>query len=238
MTVSRSHLPVSARMATEARRNEVMVAPGSKTTKRATSTDAGADTRDRLIEAARACLQDEGIAGVSARAIARHGDLNQSLVFYHYGSVDGLLQEVARIDSQRRAQLYADKLAAVTTLAELVTVGRQIHQTEAARGSTIVLSQLLAGSHSSPALSDALQGGMTAWTDLVEDALTRVLASTPLASVVPIGDIAYAIASLFLGLELMAGGSGDDDRADSLFTSLTAVSGLVDALLRSASPTA
>ena len=40
------------------------------------------------------------MAGVSARAIARHGDLNQALVFYHFGSVDGLLQAVARTDAE------------------------------------------------------------------------------------------------------------------------------------------
>jgi AcrR family transcriptional regulator len=221
-------------MSAQAEHREASVATTPKAPRRAAASDAGADTRDRLIDAARACLQVEGIAGVSARAIARHGELNQALVFYHYGSVDGLLQEVARIDSDRRAQLYATELAAVATLAELVAVGRRIHQTEAARGSTVVLSQLLAGAHSSPALGEAVHGGMTAWTTLVEDALGRVLADTPLATVVPIGDIAYAIASLFLGLELMGGVDGDTARVDSLFTSLDAVSALVDALLRTA----
>jgi hypothetical protein len=48
-----------------------------------------------------------------------------------------------------------------------------------------------------------------------------------------LGDVAYAIASLFLGLELMGGVDGDDTRVESLFTSLDAISGLVDTLLRS-----
>ncbi len=65
----------------------------------------------------------------------------------------------------------------------------------------------------------------------MEDALARVLADTPLGAVVPLSDIAYAIASLFLGLELMGGVDGDSTRLDSLFTSLDAVSGLVDLLL-------
>ena len=55
-----------------------------------------AETREKLIDAARSCLLTEGIAGASARAIARHGDLNQALVFYHYGSVEGLLAATAR----------------------------------------------------------------------------------------------------------------------------------------------
>jgi AcrR family transcriptional regulator len=198
-----------------------------------TASDSGAETRDRLLAAARACLRQEGIAGVSARAIARHGDLNQALVFYHFGSVDGLLQAVARTDAERRALLYADRLVGVTTLKELVSVGRQIHDVEFAEGNTAVLAQLVAGAASSPDLGVAVQDGMQTWTTLVEEALARVLAGTPLAAVVPLGDVAYAIASLFLGLELMGGVDGDDTRVESLFTSLDAVSGLVDVLLRS-----
>lgn len=196
-----------------------------------TASESGAETRDRLQAAARACLRQDGIAGVSARAIARHGDLNQALVFYHFGSVDGLLQAVARTDAERRALLYAERLAGVKTLKDLVSVGHQIHQVEFAEGNTAVLAQLVAGAASSPELGAAVQDGMQAWTTLVEDSLARVLADTPLGAVVPLADIAYAIASLFLGLELMGGVDGDDTRLESLFTSLDAVSGLVDLLL-------
>lgn len=197
---------------------------------------AGAETRDRLIAAAAACLRTDGIAGVSARAIARHGDLNQALVFYHFGSVDGLLQEVARSDSERRARLYADQLGEVSSLKDLVAVGRRIHAVEFAEGSGVVLTQLLAGATSSPDLGAAVQEGMAAWTAMIEDALGRVLAGTPLGQAVPLADVAYAIASLFLGLELVGGVDGNDHRIDRLFTSLDAVTGLVDLLLRSGAP--
>jgi AcrR family transcriptional regulator len=197
---------------------------------------AGSETRDRIIAAAQACLRTEGIAGTSARAIARHGDFNQALVFYHFGSVDGLLQAAAREDAEQRAALYADRLAEVSTLAELVSVGRQIHDVEKEQGSTVVLTQLLAGSVSSPTLGAAILDGMRPWTALVEDALRRVVADTPLASVVPLEDLAFAISSLFLGMELMAGLDTDHDRVSGLFTSLDSVSLLLDALLGSTAP--
>lgn len=198
-----------------------------------TSSDSGAETREKLIAAARACLRQEGIVGVSARAIARHGDLNQALVFYHFGSVDGLLQAVARTDSESRARLYEDRLAGVSTLKELVAVGREIHEVEMAAGTISDLNQLLAGAASSPELGAALHDGMQEWTVMVEGALGRVLGDTPLAALVPLDDVAYAIASLFLGLELMGGIDGDHARVGALFDSLDAVSGLVDVLLRS-----
>lgn len=197
---------------------------------------AGSETRDRIIAAAQACLRTEGIAGASARAIARHGEFNQALVFYHFGSVDGLLQAAAREDADRRAALYADRLGEVATLAELVAVGRQIHDVEKEQGSTVVLTQLLAGSVSSPTLATAILDGMRPWTSLVEDALRRVVADTPLASVVPLEDLAFAISSLFLGMELMAGLDTDRDRVSGLFTSLDSVSLLLDALLGSTAP--
>lgn len=196
----------------------------------------GDETRDRLVAAARACLQAEGIAGASARAIARHGDLNQSLVFYHFGSVDGLLQATAREDAARRSRLYAEQLAGTSTLAELVAVGRTIHDVETREGSSTVLTQLLAGSVSSPTLGQAVLDGMQPWTALVEDALRRVVDGTALASVVPLDDLAFALSSLFLGMELMAGLDTDHDRVAGLFGSLDAVSLLLDALLRATAP--
>lgn len=194
---------------------------------------AGAETRDRIIEAARRCLQEEGIAGASARAIARYGEFNQALIFYHFGSVDGLFQATAREDSDRRAALYADRLRAAGSLTELMAVGRKIHEVETAQGSTAVLTQLLAGSVSSPTLRAAILDGMASWTALVTEALAKVVEDTPLASVVPLDDLAFAISSLFLGMEMIGGLDAETDRATALFDSLAAVSGVLDMMLGS-----
>lgn len=200
------------------------------------TTDAGAETRDRIIAAARRCLQTDGIAGASARAIGRHGELNQALIFYHFGSVDGLLQATAREDADRRAALYAERLSSARTLTELLGVGRDIHEVETEQGSSAVLAQLLAGSVSSPTLRTAILDGMTPWTALVEEALQNVVEGTALASIVPLADLAFAISSLFLGMELMGGLDTDRDRAGALFDSLQTVSGLIDMMLRSTAP--
>ena len=71
----------------------------------ATRPRAGAEaTRARIVEAALQALRDEGIAGISARGIARHGGFNQALIFYHFGSVEGLLVAVAQRESERTAE--------------------------------------------------------------------------------------------------------------------------------------
>ena len=67
---------------------------------RGVRTRSGAEqTRARILDAALQALRDEGIAGISARNIARHGGFNQALIFYHFRSVEGLLVAVARSES-------------------------------------------------------------------------------------------------------------------------------------------
>jgi AcrR family transcriptional regulator len=49
------------------------------------------DTKQRIVQATIDTIRDEGFASASARAIARRGDFNQALIFYHYGTLNELL---------------------------------------------------------------------------------------------------------------------------------------------------
>ena len=49
------------------------------------------ETRQHIMAAALDTLREEGIAGTSARSIARNGDFSQAAIFYHFGSVEQLL---------------------------------------------------------------------------------------------------------------------------------------------------
>jgi AcrR family transcriptional regulator len=51
----------------------------------------GDSTKDRLLEAAIACLQRQGYAATTARDIAAEADANLRSIGYHYGSTRGLL---------------------------------------------------------------------------------------------------------------------------------------------------
>src|SRR5580658_6982091 len=63
-------------------------------------------TKLQIVEAALRTLRTNGFAGASARAIAREGDFNQALVFYHFGSVRNLLLAVLDLISERRMSEY------------------------------------------------------------------------------------------------------------------------------------
>ena len=192
----------------------------------------GEETRTRIIAATVATLNDDGITGASARSIARKGDFNQALIFYHFGSVEGLLLAAALSEGEKRSRNYADRFGEVQSLGELVTVARDVHAKEMEEGGPTVLTQLLAGAASSPSLAKGILDAMRPWMAMVEEAVRRVVAGTPVVDLVPVADIAFAIASLFLGMELMTNLDRGSDRSDALFDSIARVAMLIEVLLK------
>ena len=195
-----------------------------------------ASTRDRIVEAALAALRDEGIAGISARSIARHGGFNQALIFYHFGSVDALLVAVARSESERRSALYAEALREVDSLVGLVAVARRLHDEEFQAGTVAALTQMLAGAVGGAALAQGIRDAFEPWTALVGETIDRLLDGTPYAGVLPAADLTTAVTALFLGIELLVGVDPDAAAGDGLFGTMESVARLVDALLGSGAP--
>jgi AcrR family transcriptional regulator len=193
----------------------------------------GDETRAKIISACVETLNVEGITGTSARAIARAGDFNQALIFYHFGSVEGLLITASAFEGQQRALRYKEAFETVTTLQELISVARQVHHQEQSEGSVNVLTQMLAGAASAPELQEGILEATRPWMVLVEDAVGRVLAGSSLVSLVPTTDIAFAISSLFLGIELLTGLDPSGDKATALFDSIEKISGVLQLLISS-----
>lgn len=55
----------------------------------------GADTRDRIIDAAIEAFTEKGFLGASTREIARRAGTNQGLITYHFGAKDDLWRAAA-----------------------------------------------------------------------------------------------------------------------------------------------
>ncbi|KAA9381505.1 TetR/AcrR family transcriptional regulator [Microbispora cellulosiformans] len=186
------------------------------------------DTRTRLLEGALRTLRTQGIAGASARAVATAAGVNQALVFYHFGTVDDLLAAALRYGSEQRVAVYRDRFAAVTSLRELLDLGRSLHAEEREAGNLAVLAQMLAGSQMDGRLAPATAAGLGMWVTEIEEVLLRVLTGTPLAEFVDVAGLARATAAAFVGLELYEG--VDEDGAKRAFDSLEQLAGLVAAL--------
>jgi AcrR family transcriptional regulator len=163
------------------------------------------DTRARLVHGALEALRTQGIAGASARNIATAAGVNQALIFYHFGSVDELLAAALRHGARERVALYVDRFRSVTSLTELLELGRSLHADERAAGNLAVLAQMLAGGQTDARLAPATADGLGMWVAEIEAVLSRILPNTPLAGFVDVGGLARAIAAAFVGLELYEG---------------------------------
>jgi AcrR family transcriptional regulator len=184
-------------------------------------------TRDRLLDAAAAALAEDGVAAVSARTVAARAEVNQALVFYHFGTMDELLEAAVRRSVDLAVASYRDRFGDVASLGELLALGRDVHRLEQERGNVAQMAQVMAGARRSPALAAAGRYAMDRWSAEVEAALRRVLPGTPLSGLVEPRGLARAVASGFIGLELYD--VVDPEAADEALTSLDAIGALVAA---------
>ncbi|MEU0443312.1 TetR/AcrR family transcriptional regulator [Streptomyces sp. NPDC006186] len=160
------------------------------------------ETRTKLLEGALRTLTEQGIARTSARTVAASAGVNQALVFYHFGSVDELLAAACRYGAEKSVAAHRARLAEVTSLSELLAVGREIHERERAHGHVALLGQLLAGAPTHAAVGPATAAGLDLWIAEIETVLRRVLPRTPLGEFTNPAGLARAVAASFVGIEL------------------------------------
>jgi len=131
------------------------------------------DTKARLRTAALAVVRERGVGGASARAIAAAAEVNQALIFYHFGSVSELIEAASDEAVEARVRLYRDAFTGVDSLSDLLVVARQVHEQERQAGSMTVMAQIMAGAQSDPVLARAGRHALAAWTDEVDQVLPR-----------------------------------------------------------------
>jgi AcrR family transcriptional regulator len=179
------------------------------------------------MDAAMETLSEEGIVGASARAIAERAGVNQALIFYHFGSVANLLLEAFRKASDEQAEKYRAAAAQVASLRDLVEIARRLHADDLQTGTVTAVTQLMAAA-SDPETGGVILDRFETWIELVRDALDRALASSPLATVIPTHQAAYAVAAMYLGIELMTRLDPARSEADVLFDMMANVAQLAE----------
>jgi AcrR family transcriptional regulator len=148
-------------------------------------------------------IRQQGVAKLSARTIAATGGVNQALVFYHFGTVDGLVAEACQVLTAERVDRHRPALEAVTTWSGLVDVAEQVRADEREEGNVAVLGQVLAASHGNPGLAEAAGRAIGLWTGAVRPTLERLLASSPVGELFDADVLTDLAASAFVGIELM-----------------------------------
>jgi AcrR family transcriptional regulator len=187
---------------------------------------AGGKTRQRIVEAALKTLKTDGFAGATSRAIARAGGFNQALIFYHFGTLDGLLLAALDQTSEERLRRYREAVGEAETADDLAKVAARIYAEDRDRGHMTVVSQMVAGSVARPELAREIVARMDPWIELCEEALRKAI-SSPAADVVPLRDLAYAIVTFYLGLNLLTHLDEDRERTEALVERLQGLAPLV-----------
>jgi AcrR family transcriptional regulator len=164
-----------------------------------------ADTRRKLLDGATEVLRSRGFAGTSARAIAAASGVNQALIFYHFGSVEELVDVACREGTAARVALFRPKFAAVGSLRELLQIGREIGETERQAGNVVALAQVLAGAQQDERLAATARDSLAMWITEIEAALTRLTVNTPIAEVADPAGLAQGVAAAFVGIVLYEG---------------------------------
>ncbi len=212
--------------------------PGDPTAAADTGPGAGTGqltgTKLEIVEAALDALKSVGFHGASAREIARAGDFNQALIFYHFGSVRKLLLAALDLVSDRRMDAYRPAFVNARTLAELAALAREIYDADLEHGYVTVLGALVAGGMSDRELGREVAARIHPWIEMVELKVHELIAGSVLEAIVPPREIAFAIVSLYLGIDMLSHLEDDRGAAESLLDLGTRYAPIGDALLPSA----
>ena len=189
------------------------------------------DTKDRILDAALATVAADGLMGATARRIARQGDFNQALIFYHFGSIEELLLASLERANRRRINRFEARLNNVDTLAELVRIASELHGGPDDPDSP-ALAAIVTGWSNAEEFGRRVLATMQPWDELVEGAIRRSLEGTPFATLVPAKELSWAISALYLGIEMLSRLDPDDQRSQRMFASLGGLAMLAEPILK------
>ncbi|MGO8871289.1 MAG: TetR family transcriptional regulator [Acidimicrobiales bacterium] len=188
------------------------------------------------MDAAIATLKKEGFVGASARAIAEQAGSNQSLIFYHFGSVANLLLAALDAVSIDRLEHYSTMVTDTGSPSELVDTATDIFRTDLDAGYITVLVEMIAGASSTPDLGPEVAARIEPWREFAQTAIEDSLGDSPLGTLLPAADVAYAVVALYLGLEMLSHLDGNREPALNLFAHARQLAQLLEAISGTSAP--
>jgi AcrR family transcriptional regulator len=162
----------------------------------------GQATRDRIVNAAREVLIEQGHSGASTRAVADRAGVRLSLVHYHFGGKQGLLVEVLERENEQLLERQRALFAAPGPLAEKWRIACDLLDEDVRSGYVRLLWELWAAGLADPELAAGWRAATAGWRDLIasvfETWAEEVDAELPLSP----RALASLVANLFQGIEI------------------------------------
>ncbi|MBM6402834.1 TetR/AcrR family transcriptional regulator [Phycicoccus sp. CSK15P-2] len=158
------------------------------------------ETRRSLLDAAVRLTAREGPRGLTARAIGAEARVNQALIFYHFGGVDGLLRTAYAEATRAMVADYAGQLETASTFTELYAVGQRLGERSRQDGSAALLTQVMAAAHHDDEMAAALADSLGVWREVVTAAVRRVVGLSGLADALDPEPLAASLAASTIGM--------------------------------------
>jgi AcrR family transcriptional regulator len=162
----------------------------------------GQATRDRIIEAARAVLIQEGHAHTSTRAVADRAGVRLSLVHYHFGGRHGLLVEVLHRENEQLLERQRELFAAPGPLAEKWRIACDLLDDDVGSGYVRLLWELWSAGLADPELAAGWRAATAGWRDLLTDVFTTWAAEIDAELPLSPRALATFTANIFQGIEI------------------------------------
>src|SRR3954454_17039268 len=162
----------------------------------------GQATRDRIVEAARTVLIDHGHGGTSTRAVADRAGVRLSLVHYHFGGKQGLLNEVLARENDELLERQRELFARPVPLAEKWRVACDLLDEDVKSGYVRVLWELWAAGLADDTLAAGWRSATRGWREIIEALFADWAQETGVDLPLSPRAIATLVANVFQGIEI------------------------------------
>jgi AcrR family transcriptional regulator len=145
-------------------------APGTRAERR---DRASAETRTRILEAARSCLLADGYASLSTRRVAEAADVPLSQIHYWFGSKQELILAVLAVENERLLARQSSMYGGDEPLWRQWERACDFLETDLASGYVRILQEMIAAGWSDPVVAASVRALLTGWFDLLTDVARR-----------------------------------------------------------------
>lgn len=150
--------------------DEAATEPGSRAERR---DKASAETRLRILEAARSCLLADGYANLSTRRVADAADVPLSQIHYYFGSKQDLILAVLAVENEHLLARQASMYGGDEPLWRQWDRACDFLETDLASGYVRILQEMIAAGWSDPVVATSVRALLTGWFDLLIDVARR-----------------------------------------------------------------
>ncbi len=132
-----------------------------------------ADTRARILEAARSCLLADGYGNLVTRRVADAADVPLSQIHYYFGSKQELILAVLAAENERLLARQADMYAGDEPLWRQWDLACDFLETDLESGYVRILQEMIAAGWSDATVATPVRGLLTSWFRLLTDVARR-----------------------------------------------------------------